>query len=241
MVKKNKKNILQAFLGSIILVSAVLGLTAFILHFTDKKDCYTEKYTPENTKDVPPVGPGEYCANCTPGMGSTGGDSSCTYMTDWLSHRGIDCSGPEGSVCTFSGKFIGDLSGNINGNLNGNVNGDISGNLTGTCGGGVAPAPGPGGGVQYYQTPFLIKSPSTTYCSTTPGYRSIPRQSELSDSAKAYLNFISGPGESSTSFEHFCFNLVSLDASSEVAIIERLPWPVGDCIRDGEGRISCPH
>ena len=36
---KNGNKALQGLLGLIVLVGAVLGLTAFILHFTDKKNC----------------------------------------------------------------------------------------------------------------------------------------------------------------------------------------------------------
>ena len=84
MAKKNGQNgnkALQAFLGLIVLAGAVLGLTAFILHFTAKKNCS------EGYKDDPnptPVPPGDFCATCGQGEGSYAGDPACTNINTWL-------------------------------------------------------------------------------------------------------------------------------------------------------------
>ena len=224
MVKKNKKNILQAFLGFIILIGAVLGLTAFILHFTDKKNC-SEGY---ETKD-----PGGFCANCNPGLGSVVGDASCTYMTDWLSKRGIDCSGPAGSVCTFSGKFIGDLSGNINGNLTGDVEGSLKGNVDGNVNGSVGSIAHEK--IQLFESPITLMGTQTglLQCPYVPGkarYQIIPQN--MGQKATNYLNRIiphsahpSGPFPT----EQICTNLVCSDASDCEAMIGNLPWPITDC------------
>jgi len=141
-------------------------------------------------------------------------------MTDWLAKRGINCSGPEGSVCTFSGKFIGDLSGNINGNVKGSVGSIAGGN--------------------YYQTPFVFKE-SDVGC---PASYPTPVPEDLSESSIAYLNFIAGSSSNhqQINLANFCSNLPSfLIPANQNAIIQRLPWPVGDCKQDTTGQISCPH
>ena len=48
---KNGNKALQGFLGLVVLAGAVLGLTAFILHFTNKGGCgegYKHEETAEN-------------------------------------------------------------------------------------------------------------------------------------------------------------------------------------------------
>jgi hypothetical protein len=48
---KNNNKALQGVFGLVILTGAVLGLTAFILHFTNKKDC-SEGYPSLSEKQI---------------------------------------------------------------------------------------------------------------------------------------------------------------------------------------------
>lgn len=84
---KNGNKALQGLLGFIVIVGVVLGLTAFILHFTDKKKC-SEGFV-ESLGDL-----GDSCTKGSDCGSGVCGDGNCV-----CNNGKNGCNLPEGGYC----------------------------------------------------------------------------------------------------------------------------------------------